>query len=393
MQYDFRWRLWAACAFLLISSGLMPVSALAAKAAAAPGTPAPPQLDATSYILVSAETGKVLAAADPDKRIKPASMTKMMTAYVVFKALQRGAIHLDDEVPISAKAWRTGGSKMFVKVGNRVPLHALLSGMLVDSGNDAAVALAEYVGGNEATFVQYMNFDAKKLGMDHTHFANVTGLPHEDHYTTARDLSMLALAILHEYPQYLHFFSGKSFAWNGIKQYSWTKLMFHDPSVDGLKTGYTKAAGYCITATAKRGGRRLIAVVTHTPNITAENRSAEALLNYGFRYFRSKQVVAAKQPVTEAHVWKGQTEKLALGVTHPIYVTLEATQVDHLEVQTKYDKPIVAPVKKGTVLGEVTVKLDQHVLKKEPLVALTDVPAGSWWHRLADGLRLHLPHI
>jgi D-alanyl-D-alanine carboxypeptidase (penicillin-binding protein 5/6) len=390
MRFDFRWRLWATSVCLLITSGVIPVSASTAEAAAAPP---PPQLDAASYILVSAPTGTVLAAANPDKRIKPASMTKMMTAYVVFTALQRGAIHLDDQVPISAKAWRMGGSKMFVKVGNRVPLHDLLSGMLVDSGNDAAVALAEYVGGDEATFVQSMNLAAEKLGMSRTHFANVTGLPHADHYTTARDLSFLALTILREYPQYLHFFSAKSFTWAGIKQYSWTKLMFHDPSVDGLKTGYTDAAGYCITATAKRGDLRLVAVVTHTRSIGAENQSAEALLNYGFRYFRGKRVAGAEQALIEAQVWEGQTDKLPLGVTHPVYVTLEAGQLDQLEVQMQYHKPIVAPVKRGTVLGEITVKLNQQVLQKKPLVALTDVLEGSWWHRLADAVLLHMPQI
>ncbi|MGA7802627.1 MAG: D-alanyl-D-alanine carboxypeptidase family protein [Gammaproteobacteria bacterium] len=360
-----------------------------AAAAALPPVPKAPKVGAKSYIVLDYDSGQVVAQDNPDERLPPASLTKLMTAYVVFKELEAGQIHMDDKVHISEHAWRTGGSRMFVQVGSKVPLKDLLQGMITQSGNDATVALAEHVAGTGQTFAAMMNRQAQLLGMTHSHFVDATGLPHPEHYTTARDISKVARALIRDFPEYYKLYSEKKFTWNNITQYNRNKLLWRDPSVDGMKTGHTEAAGYCLVTSAKRGNMRLISVVMGTASENARVDVSEALLNYGFRFYDTHKLYDAGQPLTNARVWKGAQDKIPLGLQHTLYVTVPRGQYKNLSASMTVNDRLMAPLTKDKQYGTVQVSLGDEVLARKPLVALQNVPEGSFWQRMLDEARLY----
>jgi len=373
-------RFWIACLALGLWLG-------AAHAEDMP-VPAPPRLDAKSYYLMDYSSGSVLAESSADEPLEPASLTKLMTAYVVFKALADGRIALDDEVYVSEKAWRTQGSRMFIEVDTRVPVEALLHGMVVQSGNDASVALAEHVAGSVDSFVDLMNQYAERLGMTGTTYRNVTGLPAEGHVSTARDQALLARAIISEFPEHYRLYSERDFTYNEIKQHNRNALLWRDDSVDGLKTGYTAAAGYCLVSSAERDGMRLIAVVLGMPSASSRADGSQALINYGFRFYETHRLYARGEAITEARVWKGETPTVALGSDQDIYVTVPRGRYEGLDATMDFETDLVAPVDERESLGRVTVRLDGEELLALPLVALRAVPEAGLFARIADGIRL-----
>jgi len=350
--------------------------------------PAPPVIGAKSYLLLDATTGREIAALEPDMPLAPASLTKLMTTYVVFKALQQGQISLEDEVTISEKAWRMPGSRMFVEVGSRVSVHDLMLGMIVQSGNDASVALAEHIGGSEDVFAQMMNQYAASTGMRSSHFLNATGLPADGHITTARDLALLAQALIREFPEHYSWHSIKEFTYNGIKQDNRNSLLWRDDSVDGLKTGHTDEAGYCLVASARRDGMRLISVVLGTSSNKARTEGSQALLNYGFRFYETRLLYKAGEEVTTARVWKSANERSALGVLEDLYITLRRGAYDQLESTLDMPSIVVAPLSAGQPVAELRIKLGEKEIMKAPLRALADNPAGSIWQRARDSVSL-----
>ncbi|MCO6440320.1 MAG: D-alanyl-D-alanine carboxypeptidase [Nitrococcus mobilis] len=352
--------------------------------------PSPPTLGADSYILMDYDSNQVLVDVDVDKRHDPASLTKMMTAYVVFSELKSKHIAIDDQVTVSEKAWREPGSRMFIEVGDKVPIKALLQGMIVQSGNDASVALAEHVAGNESTFAQVMNQYARTLGMKHTHYVNATGLPDPKHYTTAHDTALLAQALMRDFPHYYPMFAEKKYTYNGIEQYNRNKLLWRDPSVDGLKTGHTETAGYCLASSAKRDNMRLISVVMGAGSEEARLSNTQALLNYGFRFFKTHRLYQAGQSLTKTRVWKGAVEMLPLGLSHDLFVTIPEQQYDNLKASMSVDNLLMAPVTRGEQHGKVKVELNGQTISSEPLVALEDVSEGSIWRRMTDEVLLML---
>ncbi|HET8700768.1 MAG TPA: D-alanyl-D-alanine carboxypeptidase family protein [Nitrococcus sp.] len=375
---------------IALNSALIATAASAAPQPQAIPIPSPPALGADSYILMDYNSKQVLVDDNAEKRHDPASLTKMMTAYVVFSELKSKHIALDDLVTVSARAWREPGSRMFIEVGNKVPVKALIQGMIVQSGNDASVALAEHVAGNESTFAQVMNQYAKALGMTHTHYVNATGLPDPKHYTTAHDTAILARALIRDFPEYHHFFAEKEFTYNGIEQYNRNKLLWRDPSVDGLKTGHTEEAGYCLASSAERNGMRLISVVMGAGSDEARLSDSQALLNYGFRFFKTHRLYQAGQALTKARVWKGSVKMLPLGLSHDLFVTIPQHQYENLKASMNVDKLLTAPVERGKQYGTVVVQLNGKTLSSQPLVALEGVPEGNIWQRLTDEALLML---
>lgn len=365
---------------------------LAASAvAAAPNmmpVPAPPVIGARSFLLLDGTTGAELASLEADKRLAPASLTKLMTAYAVFRALADGQINLDDEVTVSEKAWRTLGSRMFIEVGSRVSVQDLLLGMIVQSGNDASVALAEYVAGTEPIFAEVMNQYAAQLGMTSTNFKNATGLPDEDHYSTARDLGILAKTIISEFPEYYKWYSIKEFEYNDIKQPNRNNLLWRDDTVDGMKTGNTDDAGYCLVASAMRDGMRVISVVLGTASAKARIDGSQALINYGFRFFETRLLYRAGESVVQARIWKSAKEITPLGLTEDLYITIPRGTFDNVESVLNMPAILMAPVAHGQPLAELQVSLDGSSLVNEPLRALDDNPSGSLWQRTRDGVSL-----
>ena len=350
--------------------------------------PAPPIIGATSYLVIDSKTRHVLASLEPDNAVPPASLTKLMTAYVVFNALQEQQISLQDEVSISEKAWRTPGSRMFIEVGKRVSVQDLLLGMIVQSGNDASVALAEYVAGSEDVFAGLMNQYAAALGMHSSNFVNATGLPDDDHFSTARDLSTLARAIIEEFPDYYRWYSVKEFTFNEIKQPNRNNLLWRDVSVDGMKTGHTDAAGYCLVASAEREGMRLISVVLGTSSAKARIDGSQAMLNYGFRFFETRLLYKAGAEITRARIWKSANEFTSLGVLNDMYITVPRGSYDSLESVLNIPAVLEAPVAQGQPLAEINISLSGDELMQERLRALEDNPFGSFWQRTRDGVSL-----
>ncbi|HET6725303.1 MAG TPA: D-alanyl-D-alanine carboxypeptidase family protein [Gammaproteobacteria bacterium] len=368
---------------------LLLASSLVLPAYAALPTPAAPKLSAKSYILEDFTTGTVLAAKEADMKVSPASITKLMSLYVVFHALKSGAIHFDDKVRVSEKAWRMGGSRMFIEVGDKITVDNLIKGVVVDSGNDAIVALAEYVGGTEAGFVNMMNAYAERLGMTNSHYTDASGLPHPDHFMTARDIATLARAIIKEFPDYYHkYFADKEFTWNNIHQTNRNLLLWRDPSVDGLKTGHTDAAGFCLVTSAKRGDMRLVAVVMGTESEEARADENEALLNYGYHFFEGRTLYAANSKLTEAEVWKGQADNVAIGVKSDLYVVVPKGQADKLNASMKLPSTIIAPVDAKQPIGKVTITLGDQTIATAPLYALQPVAQGGLWTRMVDSIAL-----
>jgi len=370
---------------------LMPLALLVAGQALAADirpTPAPPIIGATSYLLIDSKTGHELATLEPDKAVAPASLTKLMTAYAVFNALRQEQIRLDDQVTVSEKAWRTPGSRMFIEVGKQVSVGDLLLGMIVQSGNDASVALAEHVAGSESVFAEVMNQYAQALGMHSSHFVNATGLPDDDHYSTARDLSTLARAIIEEYPEYYRWYSVKEFKFNDIKQPNRNNLLWRDPSVDGMKTGHTDAAGYCLVASAERDGMRIISVVLGTSSAKARVDGTQALVNYGFRFFETRLVYAAGTEITTTRIWKSANEITPLGVLEDLYVTIPRGAYDELDSILNIPAVLLAPVAQGQPLAELRISLGGDEVITEPLRALENNPDGSFWQRTRDNISL-----
>lgn len=363
------------------------LAALAPALAAIP-VPAPPSLDVKSYVLQDFQSGQIIAAQDAGARIEPASLTKLMTVYIVFAELRRGKINLDDKVTISVKAWKTGGSRMFVEPNTPVTVRELLHGVITQSGNDASVALAEFVAGTESTFAAYMNQVAAKLGMSNTHFVNATGLPDPNHYTTARDLATLSRALIRDFPDEYKLFSEKVFSYNNIKQYNRNGLLWRDQSVDGLKTGHTKSAGYCLVASAKREGRRLISVVTGASSEDARLTASEALLNYGFRFYETDKLYTGGKPIETVPVWKGAADGVPVGVRNTLFVTVPRGRQKDLKPEAVLQKQLMAPIEQGQQIGTLRISLDDKVVREEPLYALEAVPLGSWWTRLVDEVEL-----
>lgn len=359
-----------------------------ASAADAPPVPAPPIIGATSYLVIDSKTGESLAALEPDKPVAPASLTKLMTAYVAFRALREEQIRLEDEVTVSEKAWRTPGSRMFIEVGKRVSVRDLMLGMIVQSGNDASVALAEYVAGSESVFAEMMNQHAQALGMVSSNFMNVTGLPSDDHYSTARDLAILARAIIEEFPDYYRWYSVKDFTFNDIKQPNRNNLLWRDDSVDGMKTGHTDAAGYCLVASAQRDSMRVISVVLGTSSAKSRIDGSQALLNYAFRFFETRLVYEAGEEITRARIWKSANEHTALGLLEDLYVTIPRGTYDSLESVLNIPALLLAPVAEGQPLAELVISLNGSDLVTTPLRALADNPDGSFWQRTRDGVSL-----
>lgn len=350
--------------------------------------PVAPSIAAASYILMDHDSGKVLAESESTIRLPPASITKLMTSYVIAQELAANNIKLDDEVNISEKAWRMIGSRSFIEVGTKVPVEALLRGMIVQSGNDAAVALAEHIAGSEEVFAQMMNQYAQKLGMYDTNFMNSTGLPDPEHYMTARDIAILSSALIRDFPDHYKWYSDKEYTYNGITQHNRNKLLWRDNSVDGLKTGHTEEAGYCLSASAKREDMRLIAVVLGTSSENARAQEIQKLFNYGFRFFETHQLYAAGEKITESKVWKGVSETVELGLAQGFSVTVPRGQYNDLQAVSNLQQPMIAPVAAGTELGEVEVRLGDEIITSQKLVALNDVEKGSWWRRLIDSLLL-----
>lgn len=351
-------------------------------------TPSVPTIDAAAYILQDYHTGKVLAENNADAKLAPASLTKIMTVYVVFTELSNGHLHLEDMVTISEKAWKTSGSRMFIELGNQVNVEDLLKGVIIQSGNDASVALAEHVGGNEETFAEMMNQHAIRLGMANSHFKNSDGLPVEDHYTTARDLAILTTALIKEFPDYYRWFSQKEFTFNKITQQNRNKLLSRDESVDGVKTGFTDDAGYCLVASALREDMRLISVVMGAKSVNARANENQTLLNYGFRFYESHRLYQGKTALNEARVWKGASKTISLGLAEDIYVTIPRRQYKDLKAVINVDKKITAPVADGAKLGSVKVTLKDEVVINKDLVALKAVDQGNIFQRLSDSVMM-----
>lgn len=352
-------------------------------AGAAP-IPAPPQFDVKSYILLDHNSGTILAEHNADTAVDPASITKLMTAYVVYQALANGDITLDEEVLISEKAWRAIGSRMFIEVNTRVSVNDLLQGMIVQSGNDASIALAERVGGTEEVFVQMMNAEAQRLGLNGSHFMNVSGLTHEDHYMTARDIATLSSAIIRDFPEQYKRYSQKKFTYNGIEQYNRNKLLWQDPSVDGLKTGHTDAARYCLAASAQKEDMRLVSVILGAQTVKARTAHSRALLNYGFRFYESRRLYAAGEELTQKRVWYGETEQARLGVGEDIYVLIPRGRYQDLQAFMDVEKRIEAPLALHQAVGQVRIMLDGEDYMTSPLLALEPVAEGSIIRKISD---------
>lgn len=351
--------------------------------------PAAPKLAASSWVLLDHGSNQILAEHNADKRIEPASITKVMTAYVVYQALAEGLISMEDQVQISEKAWRMKGSRMFIEVNKWVSVNDLVHGMVIQSGNDAAVALAEHVAGSEEAFADQMNAAAERLGMKASHFVNSTGWPNSDHYTTARDISILSRALINDFPENYAIYGVKEFTYNNIKQPNRNRLLWRDSSVDGLKTGHTDAAGYCLAASAKRGDMRLISVVMGTASDSARAKHSQTLLNYGFRYFETHKLYSAGESVRQVRVWKGDQETLDLGPATDVFVTIPRGQYKNLKPSLEnIPVPVEAPVLKASQMGLIQVALDGELVASSPAVALQQVEEGSFLSQALDTLLL-----
>ncbi len=349
--------------------------------------PKAPSLNADSFYLIDFDSGVVLAEKNANKRVEPASITKLMSMYLVDKALADGELSLSDNVTISEKAWRMKGSKMFIEVGKQVSVSDLIKGMVIQSGNDATVALAEHIAGSESAFVGYMNHRAEILGMKDTQFKNVTGWPEEGHYSTAHDIALLSQAIIRDFPESYTTYKEKEFTFNKIRQFNRNRLLWRDDSVDGLKTGHTEAAGYCLVASAKREDTRLISVVLGAKSNKARTKHSQSLLNYGFRYFETHRLYAADETLKNAAIWFGEQEHVALGIKQELFINIPKGSYKDLNASIEINSNIEAPIKKGTELGFIKVMLDDKLLTQKPIVALHDVADGGMMKRAIDSIK------
>lgn len=358
--------------------------------AGATAIPAPPGIKANAYLLQDFDSGKILASKNIDQRIPPASLTKMMTVHVVSAELLAGRISQDDEVLISEKAWKMPGSRMFIEVNKKVLLGDLLQGVIIQSGNDASVALAEYVSGSEEVFAELMNQYAIDLGMTNSHFINSTGLPDEQHYTTAKDMAILAAALIRDAPEIYALHSVKEFTFNNITQQNRNNLLWRDPSVDGIKTGHTEAAGFCLVASAKRDDMRLISVVMGTDSDAARAKASQSLLGYGFRFFETQKLYAANENITSVKVWKGDVGELGLGINTDLYITFPRGKKNQLTTEFDLSEQYIAPLNKGDVQGNLKISLAEDKVAEAKLIALQSVNEGGIIVRMKDSIQLLL---
>lgn len=360
-----------------ITLGAMLLAALNALADPLP-IPSAPEVDARNYVLIDPASGQVLATRDADKQVPPASLTKLMTAYLTFQALSSGSLKPDQNLNVSVSAWKAGGSTMFLQPGLPVTIEQAIQGMVVVSGNDAAIALAEAIAGNSDSFVQMMNAAAQKLGMTETHFIDVNGLPSPSHLTSARDIGILTEIIIREYPQYLHYFGEKTFTYNHVTQNNWNPLVFSDPTVTGMKTGHTEEAGFCLDATAVRGGHRLIAVVLGSSTREASAKAAEALLDYGYRFFETHKAYRAGQEIGQMKDVAANPAKIPVGPASDVWVTVPKGGYAGLKPAMNLSAPPVLPMKRGQVLGKLTLSDGSREIIQAPLIALAPVEKAGW---------------
>jgi serine-type D-Ala-D-Ala carboxypeptidase (penicillin-binding protein 5/6) len=350
--------------------------------------PTAPSVDARAYILADYRTDKTLAAENAAARMEPASLTKLMTAYIVFQQLSTGKLKLDEPVMVSEKAWRSEGSRTFIELGKPVSVELLILGMIVQSGNDATIALAERIAGTEETFAQLMNANAQRLGMVGSHFENSSGLPSPNHYTTARDMSLLAIAMIRDFPQYYKYYSVREFEHNGIKQQNRNGLLGRDPSVDGLKTGHTDSAGFCLVTSALRDGMRLVSVVLGSTSMKGREDASAALLNYGFSFYDTKLVIKGGTTLATTKVWKAAASPVNVGIRDDLYITLPRDESGNIKTSVDLQPKLIAPLALGTTVGQLHVFSGTHALATLPVHPLNEVAAGGWWRRLIDTIRL-----
>lgn len=351
-------------------------------------SPTPPSIAGSANYMIDFNSGKVLSEKNAELKIEPASLTKIMTGYVVFNELKLGRIQLDDMVDISAKAWKMPGSRMFIEVGKKVSVEDLIKGMIIQSGNDASVALAEYIARSEDNFAQLMNQYAAQLGMENTNFENATGLPGPNHLTTAKDLAILSKALIQDFPEYYSWYSEKSFTFNGITQYNRNRLLWQDETVDGLKTGHTNSAGYCLVSSAKKENMRIISVVVGADNATQRISESQKLINYAFRFFETHKLFDQDQRLDETKVWGGNLDQIGVGLEEDLYVTVPRSQFENIKIEKNLPTDLNAPIAKGDKIGEIVISLHDEVLSTKPLVALADVEEGSFFKRLFDQIKL-----
>jgi D-alanyl-D-alanine carboxypeptidase (penicillin-binding protein 5/6) len=355
-----------------------------ARAALAPPVPPPPKFEATSWVLMDQQSGQVLVGQRADDAVEPASITKLMTAYAVFHALKDGKLRLDTEVPISERAWRSEGSRTYLDLDSRVPVDVLVQGMIVQSGNDATIALAEAVGGTEDTFAALMNQYAVRLGLTQSHFQNSTGLPGDNHKMSASDIAKLTRAIIAEFPEYYRWYSQREFTWNKIRQPNRNGLLARDPSVDGVKTGMTEAAGYCLVSSAKRDGTRLIAVVTGTKSMKAREDASLALLNYGFNFFETRALKKAGEELAVQRIYRARGGRAAVGLPEDLVLTLPRGEADAVEFVVELAPKVFAPLTKADRIGTLRALIRGKVVAEAPLSPLADVPRGNIFRRIWD---------
>ncbi|MBM4197717.1 MAG: D-alanyl-D-alanine carboxypeptidase [Gammaproteobacteria bacterium] len=374
---------------LLVTLVIVGATAVTADAQVQP----PPTLEAKAWILVDHETGKVLAAQNENARLGPASITKLMTAYAVYKALAAGAVKMNDPVQVSENAWRTGGagsggSTTMLPINSSATLEVMLKGMIIQSGNDASIALAEHLAGSEAAFSDVMNRHAQELGLENSHFMNATGLPDPNHFMSAADIAALSRAIIREFPEHYAWYRERDYVFNGIKQGNRNLLLYRDPTVDGLKTGHTSTAGYCLAASAKRGDMRLVSVVMAMANEEARAKASGELLNYGFRFYETRRLYQAGQKLANARVWKGSAEQVGLGLAEDVWVTIPRGSAAQVQAKTDTPRDLVAPVATGTPAGRLTLTLAGQPLAETGLVPLAAIAKGSLWRQAVDTVLL-----
>ncbi len=346
-----------------------------------------PEIDASSYLLIDFQSGDKLAAKNAYQRVEPASITKIMTAFIIYQELEKGNISLDDMVLVSKKAWKMEGSRMFIKVGEKIKLKELLYGLIIQSGNDAAVALAEHIAGTEAAFVKRMNLVAQELGLKNTHYANVTGWPASNHYSTASDIAKLTRILISHYPEHYKLYSQKEYTYNRISQRNRNQLLWKDKTVDGVKTGHTESAGYCLVASAKRNNMRLISVVLGTKSPQERTSYTRQLLEFGFRFYETHLLYKKDSVLAEARVWKGNESTVPLGVINDLYITIQKEHYKKLKGIMEIDKGIDAPIKRGDILGKIKFTVDNKIIREIPLVAMRSVDEGSGWDKFVDSIR------
>ncbi|HSW71511.1 MAG TPA: D-alanyl-D-alanine carboxypeptidase family protein [Gammaproteobacteria bacterium] len=371
---------------LLNAASANPIIPIGANSSQPTFTPAAPNINAKGYILIDADSGKVIVEKNADLHLPPASLTKLMSLYIISSALKSGAIHMDDKVRISSKAWKAEGSRMFIKVNDEVSVQDLLQGVVVDSGNDATIALAEYIASAEDAFTSMMNTQAKQLGMNNSHFTDSTGLPDPEHYSTPRDFALLTQAYIKSFPEDYHFFAQKWFAYNGIRQPNRNRLLWRLPEADGLKTGHTKDAGYCLIGSAKKNNMRLISVVMGSPSDVVRTEESIRLLNYGFRFYETHKIYGANETISSAHVWKGANKEVRLGLAEDLYLTVANNQVKNIQKNVVLLNSLKAPIEKGQTLGTLNVTINNQILASQAIIALESNPRGSLWRSMADSM-------